>query len=70
MLWSYAVCLHLKIDPEIVFHKDGYKGSSSWILDNYKNQNYIGLPLLVWMGMTDNKNGNVSFPKMKRWLRE
>jgi len=70
MLWSYAACLHLKIDPEIVFHKDGYKGSSSWILENYKDQSYMGLPLLVWMGMTENKDGNVSFPKMKKWLRE
>lgn len=70
MLWSYAVCLHLKMSPEVVFHKDGYKGDSEWILDNYKNKTFIGLPLLVWMGMTSAQNDINGFPHMTKWLRD
>lgn len=70
MLWSYAVCIHLEIDPEIVFHKNGYKGESEWLLDNYRNGKFIGLPLLVWMGMTTGQENNGGFPFMTKWLRD
>lgn len=66
MLWSYAACKKLKIDPAIVFHKNGYKGDSQWLIDNYDKGTYIGLPLLVWMGMT----GKDGFPVMLKWLRD
>src|SRR4051812_25598768 len=29
--WSYAACVHLKLDPYYVFHDDGYKGGGSYI---------------------------------------
>jgi hypothetical protein len=69
LLWTYAACVYLKADPAIVFHEYGYKGASGWLLENYANKNFIGLPLLVWMEMTepDIQNG---FPKMKKWLRD
>lgn len=70
MLWSYAACIHMEIDPEIVFHKDGYKGDSEWILSNYEEKNYIGLPLLVWMGLASHENNENGFPKMIKWLRD
>ncbi|MGZ4116411.1 MAG: hypothetical protein ACXVPY_02970 [Bacteroidia bacterium] len=70
MLWSYAVCKKLNISPEIVFHKDGYKGDSEWILNNYKDKTFIGLPLLVWMGMTYDKSNPDGFPVMRKWLRD
>ncbi|HXU28550.1 MAG TPA: hypothetical protein VN698_15065 [Bacteroidia bacterium] len=70
MLWSYAACLQLKINPEIVFHKDGYKGDSEWILNNYKNKTFIGLPLLTWMGMATAQNDANGFPHMIKWLRD
>jgi hypothetical protein len=66
MLWTYAACRHLGLPPEIVFHPDGYHGQSEWILDNYRQGIYIGLPLLVWMGLTTTD----TFPHMTRWLRE
>src|SRR5687768_11169129 len=28
MLWSYAACLHLKLDPTVVFHEHGYRGQA------------------------------------------
>ena len=69
MLWTYAVCMHLDMDPEIVFHKDGYKGESEWILTNYRNKTFIGLPLLVWMGMTAAQDDTNGFPEMLKWVR-
>lgn len=70
MLWSYAAAIHLEIQPEVVFHREGYKGESEWILKEYNNQNFIGLPLLQWMGLTYTDSEELHFPKMKKWLRE
>ncbi len=65
LLWTYAVCQKLGIPEEVVFHPDGYKGSSDWLLSSFRSGSYIGLPLLVWMGMTTTEG----FPQMTRWLR-
>ena len=65
ILWSYAAARAIGMPSEIVFHPDGYHGSSSWILDNFRQSVYPGLPLLVWMGLTTNEE----FPAMTRWLR-
>lgn len=71
MLWTYAACVKLNLPPEIVFHSGGYKGESDWILTCYKNKNYLGLPLLVWMGLTADVNNSISgFPLMHQWLRD
>ena len=70
MLWSYAACIQMKIDPKIVFHKNGYKGDSEWILENYAEKTYVGLPLLVWMGLTSPEKNEHGFPKMIKWLRD
>ena len=66
MLWSYAACQALGLPAEAVFHPAGYHGQSTWILDNYRQGTYIGLPLLVWMGLTTTD----AFPRLTRWLRE
>ena len=70
--WSYAVCIHLEIDPYFVFHDEGYKGGGSYIADNFKNGGYIGLPMLQWKGMAaDNKNAAIlnvkPYPHMLKW---
>jgi hypothetical protein len=75
ILWSYAAAKEINIPEEIIFHPDGYKGESNWLIENFKNGNYIGLPLLEWMGLTAGKKKaeqlNISpFPNMIRWLRE
>lgn len=70
MLWTYAACLHLKIDPAIVFHKDGYKGDAEWLVTNYSQKTYIGLPLLVWMGLAADQRSENGFPNMIKWLRD
>jgi hypothetical protein len=66
LLWTYAACQTLDIPAEVVFHPQGYKGQSQWILNNFRQGSYVGLPLLVWMGMTT----TAGFPHMERWLRE
>lgn len=60
--WSYAACLHLGLDPAVVFHRDGYRGESMVILDNFAKGHYFGVPLLQWCGMTD------AFPLMRSWI--
>ncbi|MEP3654225.1 MAG: hypothetical protein ABJO36_04950 [Litorimonas sp.] len=61
--WSYAAALHLKLDPTTVFHDDGYKGGGSWIAEAFASGGNIGVPTLMWAGMTD------QFPKMTHWMR-
>ncbi len=69
MLWTYAACRSVGLPPEIVFHSKGYKGQSSWLLEMYGSGNYIGLPLLQWMGMCSRGDEVTPFPHMIRWLR-
>ncbi len=69
LLWSFAAAKKIGIATEIVFHEDGYKGEAQWLTEQFENGNFIGLPLLQWMGLTDAEGEN-SFPKMKSWLRE
>jgi hypothetical protein len=70
MLWTYAACLELGISPTVVFHAEGYKGDSQWIVDQYKAGNFIGLPLLVWMGLAKDATAPGGFPTMLKWMRE
>ncbi|MCB0648975.1 MAG: hypothetical protein KDC49_20035 [Saprospiraceae bacterium] len=72
--WSYAACLHLNIDPKIVFHKDGYQGGGDVIVENFNEGRYFGVPMLAYYGMTiepkpKEKISDFHFPKMIRWLR-
>ncbi len=71
--WSYAACMHLGLDPYVVFHDEGYKGGGSYIADNFNDKNYFGLPMLQWKGMAaDEKNAvllNVApYPFMIKWV--
>lgn len=69
MLWSYAVCQRLEVKPEMVFHEMGYKGQSQWILQQYAEKSFFGLPLLQYYGMAHFDGEGPEFPEMKRWLR-
>jgi hypothetical protein len=65
ILWSYAASYHLNLDMKIVFHPNGYKNDSEWLIEQFNSKNYIGLPLLEWMSLCSIEE----FPKMKKWLR-
>lgn len=71
ILWSYAALRHLELEPEVVFHPAGYKKESEWLIRQFEDQNYIGLPLLEWMGLCSakEKEGVSPFPHMLKWLR-
>jgi hypothetical protein len=69
LLWSYAAALKIGLAIEIVFHEEGYKGEATWLRQQFEGKNYLGLPLLQWMKMTEIE-GESAFPKMKTWLRE
>lgn len=50
--WSYAAALHLGLDPSVVFQANGYPRGSQSPLDNFANDQFIGLPMLQWAGLT------------------
>lgn len=71
--WSYAACVHLELDPYVVFHDEGYQGGGSYIADNFSNKNYFGVPMLQWKGMTaDEKRAKelqvTPYPFMLKWV--
>lgn len=75
MLWSYAASHHLELPIEYVFHPNGYKDASPWLIENFNSENYVGLPLLEWMGLTMSKEkalkeGKKPFPNMIKWIRD
>lgn len=75
ILWSYAALKAIDLPPEFLFHEHGYKGSSAWYIENFTSGNYVGLPLLEWMGMTYGiekaaQHQYPPYPHMIRWLRE
>jgi hypothetical protein len=74
MTWSYAATLHLGIDPQTVFHPDGYRGKAAAILLGFDLGLFIGLPVLEAAQMTIGpKNSDQPFakpfPAMIKWLR-
>lgn len=67
-LWTYLAALEIGLPPEIVFHAGGYQGSSDWFVETYGSGNFVGLPLLTWMGIAiANPEGGP--PIVNRWLR-
>jgi hypothetical protein len=72
ILWSYAALKEIGLPEEVVFHEDGYKGQSDWLIENFKKGIYPGMPLFKWMGFINTDPGNShpsGFPKMEKWLR-
>ncbi|MCB0695938.1 MAG: hypothetical protein KDC07_01155 [Chitinophagaceae bacterium] len=73
--WSWAALKHLDIDPEVVFHDQGYKGDADNIIDNFRREHYFGVSMLQWFGMTnerqhDGTGGDILYPAMQYWLRQ
>jgi hypothetical protein len=64
LAWSYAAARHLGLAPEVVFHDDGYRGDARSLIENFDQGRYVGVPILVWRGMTTTE----AFPAMARWL--
>lgn len=72
--WSYAAARHIGVDSKVLFHEHGYRDDSAWLAETYDGGNYVGLPLLQWMGLTLMEDraaelGVPPYPHMVRWLR-
>lgn len=63
--WSYAAARASGVEPGVVFHDAGYRGDGAWLTETFGAGTYVGLPLLVWYGLTTTEG----FPQMTRWLR-
>jgi hypothetical protein len=68
LLWTYLASKEIGLPPEAIFHAGGYKGNSSWLVGQFESGSYIGLPLLTWMGVTEQTSPGVGL-KVKSWLR-
>lgn len=77
--WSYAAALAADIPLHILFHDNGYRGSGPWLREHFSQEGMLGVPLLVWYGMTHMPGPNISdgasdgtaiFPKLSTWLRK
>lgn len=74
IMWSVAAAKHLKMPLTEIFHVKAYRGDGQWLLEQYSNNNFLGLHLLQWMGMAafDDEVDGVNmlpFPAMLRWTR-
>lgn len=72
--WSYAACLHLEIDPKVVFHSHGYGGRSESLLFNFSVGVFPGVNQLEDSGLVFREEvaaglGVEPYPKMMKWLR-
>lgn len=75
IIWSYAACVHLELDPRIVFHPAGYQGKAEALLSNFALGIFIGVNQLEDAGMTFSERQAASlntkpFPKMLKWLKD
>jgi hypothetical protein len=68
LLWTYLAAKEMGLPVEVVFHAGGYKDGSQWLIEQFEGGNYIGLPLLTWMGITENPTSG-EVPRVVRWLR-
>ncbi len=67
--WSWAAAQHLNIAPEVLFHKDGYKGGSESLIRAFRDNGGFGYPLLYTWFMCEQPDHPQGYPKMLRWLR-
>ena len=75
VLWSYAAAIHIGLPLEVLFHPNGYKNQSDWLIDSFRSGTYVGLPFLEWAGLALGPQraaaeGKEPFPAMLKWLRD
>lgn len=66
LLWTYLAAKEIGLPVEVVFHAGGYKEGSGWLIDQFESGNALGLPLLNWMGVTEQTPTGIN---VKSWLR-
>jgi hypothetical protein len=73
--WSYAAARYLGLDPAVVFHDEGYRGSSQALIENFNAGRYLGVPMLHYRELSVEprqaaKLGPEPYPAMLRWIRD
>ncbi len=73
--WSYAACLHLGIDPKVVFHPAGYHGKSAALLLGfslgvYPGANQLQSAGLAATGAEARARGVPPYPHILKWVRD
>ena len=73
--WSYAACLHLGIDPKVVFHPAGYHGKSAALLLGfslgvYPGANQLQSAGLAATGAEARAAGVPPYPHILKWVRD
>ena len=66
--WSYAAAPAIGIDPEHVFHAEGYHGGGAHIAHEFAAGRTFGVPFLALWGLTAERGEN-AYPAMRGWLR-
>ena len=72
--WSYAAAVHLRLDPAVVFHAEGYRGGSAALIENFQQGRFFGVPMLQWLDMAYDdarapEHQVAPYPHMVQWLR-
>jgi len=65
LAWSYAACVKLGLDAQIVFHDAGYRGGARTLAEAFEAGSGVGVPILRWIGLTGDE-----YPEMRRWTNE
>lgn len=68
--WSWAALKHICLPPEVVFHREGYRGGSQCLIRAFTSGGGFGHPLLYAWSMCQQPEQPEGFPKMIRWFRE
>ena len=63
--WSWAAAQAIGVEPRVLFHADGYRGDSDWLIEAFSQGSPFGVPLLVFWGLAEPG----CFPAMMRWVR-
>jgi hypothetical protein len=69
LAWSFATCVYLDLPAEFVFHDHGYKGGGKALSENFTQGNYLGVPMLQYLGMCGrlDQQGIPPYPHMLKW---
>lgn len=71
--WTWAAARHLGIDPREVFHDEVISGNGPALLENFEAGRYVGVPMLQYWRMTQERAGGGApppYPHMRRWTRD
>jgi hypothetical protein len=72
--WSYAALFKLGLPPQVLFHPDGYKDASEWLIEQYTSECFVGVATLQWIGLcyykkTASQKNSEPYMHLLKWFR-